>query len=508
MKRKTISSILALVALSNLNVQLSTAFAQGALTPPPGAPAPVMKSLDQIEARIPLNTVPGASNAVHVISQPGNYYLTANVVGSAGKNGILINADDVSIDLNGYTILGSGAGSLDAIAVLNPDGGDGDRLSVRNGSIREWGGAAISIYSHYVQALEDLNISNCGYGIGCYGAAMVRRCHLVNTGKSGIYLTTAISRVQDCTVSGVSRSDGPAYGISVYFGTVENCLVHGMYGAPATGIRVEWAVGSVSRSTANQIHSYTGSGCGIDATTVTDCMATYISANSANSTGIIGNQVERCTVAKISTAAGSGKAAGILMSRGAGLIAHCTLEDISGYHAYGMDVLTNSSRITASQLNNIAAKGGGAYGINADTGANLNVAGCSITTVTNSGTQTRGILVQGGLIENCSIAQVQSVGIYVNGKTSIINCRVHSVRGTSTTAAYLIGSSGSRLSGNLATDSDLGFHVLGGGGGNHLIGNSARGNNTNYYVLGGNVAPLLNAAGVAAATNPFANLDL
>lgn len=507
MKLKTVTTLIALATLSTLDSQYSTAFAQGALTPPAGAPAPVMKSLDQIESRIPLNTVPGTNNAVHVISQPGNYYLTGNVVGSAGKYGILINADDVSIDLNGYTILGSGAGSLDAITVLNADGGPGERLIVRNGSIRKWGGAAISMYAHYVQALEDLNISDCGYGIVCYGAAMVRHCHLANTGKNGIYLTTAISRVQDCSVSGVYSSDAPAAGISIYVGDVENCQVHGIMAAPATGIRVEWVAGAIRRSTANQIHSFSGATVGLDATTVTDCSATYITANTGNATAIIGNQVERCAITKVSTS-GMAKAAGIVAQRGSGVVTHCTLEDISGYNAFGLNLLTNNFRITASQLNNIAASGGSAYGIHSEFGANLNVADCSITTVTNSGTQSRGIFAQGGLIENCSLARIKSVGIYVNGETSVVNCRVDSVRGNSTTAAYLVGSSGNRLSGNLATGSDFGFVVFNGGGGNHLISNSARSNNTNYSIAGITVAPLVNAAGAAAATNPFANLDL
>ena len=58
--------------LSTFNSQLSTLHAQGGLTPP-GAPAPTMKSLAQIEPRTPISSVP------FTISTAGSYYLTTNV---------------------------------------------------------------------------------------------------------------------------------------------------------------------------------------------------------------------------------------------------------------------------------------------------------------------------------------------------------------------------------------------------------------------------------------------
>ena len=69
-----IAAALLLTATLNLH-------AQGSLTPPPGAPAPVMKTLDQVEPRtqVTQTTCPGNASAVHVISAPGSYYLTANV---------------------------------------------------------------------------------------------------------------------------------------------------------------------------------------------------------------------------------------------------------------------------------------------------------------------------------------------------------------------------------------------------------------------------------------------
>lgn len=101
MKLKTITTLLALAALSTVNHQLSTARAQGSLTPPAGAPAPVMKSLDQIEARTPISSLP------FTITNSGSYYLTTNLAGNVtiyATYAIDIAASGVSLDLNGFTI--------------------------------------------------------------------------------------------------------------------------------------------------------------------------------------------------------------------------------------------------------------------------------------------------------------------------------------------------------------------------------------------------------------------
>ena len=99
--------------------------AQGSLTPP-GAPAPTMKTLHQIEPRTPIGLLP------FTVSNPGSFYLAANLTGAAGTNGITITTNDVTLDLNGFTL--TGAGSNNGVDIV------GKRLNVvvRNGAIRNW----------------------------------------------------------------------------------------------------------------------------------------------------------------------------------------------------------------------------------------------------------------------------------------------------------------------------------------------------------------------------------
>src|SRR5260370_23689265 len=103
MKTKLQLGALALL-FTNLNSEITTAFAQGSLTPP-GAPAPTMKTLAQVEPRTAISSAP------LTITVAGAYYLTTNLYAPPFSYAISISADNVSVDLRGFTINGTNTSS-------------------------------------------------------------------------------------------------------------------------------------------------------------------------------------------------------------------------------------------------------------------------------------------------------------------------------------------------------------------------------------------------------------
>lgn len=100
---------------------------------PPGSPAPTMKSLSEIEPRVPVQSLPRHPSGVYVISEPGSYYLAGNIVGHGGMTAISIEASDVVLDLNGFALLGMDEGDTG----INVIGGRSN-VAIRNGIIRGW----------------------------------------------------------------------------------------------------------------------------------------------------------------------------------------------------------------------------------------------------------------------------------------------------------------------------------------------------------------------------------
>jgi parallel beta-helix repeat protein len=239
----TLGAILALCASPSLN-------AQGPLAPP-GAPSPLFKTLEQVEPRRPISSVP------FNITQPGSYYLTTNLVGIAAQNGITINSDCVTIDLMGFELRGV-PGSLSGIFFNGQF-----RAYIYNGCFRNWGQDGINGNNGAASILERLRVGNNGRnGIAINSGSQVRQCIVSASGQVGI-LTSNDVEVDDCVSGG-----NTTHGIQVGTGSnVRRCLTSGNGASGITGS----GLNGLNISDCNADNNGAGGIAGIGQTIVKDC---------------------------------------------------------------------------------------------------------------------------------------------------------------------------------------------------------------------------------------------
>lgn len=142
---------------------------------PTGTPGPTMKTLDQIEPRSPI-PASEAPVAAFVISTPGSYYLEGDR--HASDHGISVTADDVTIDLMGYSLIGPDSGESYGIW-LNPAGAR-KSVEMKNGTITDFT-HGIYLRGSTGTRIVDLRITSCGSatfggGTGC----LIRGCTIVD----------------------------------------------------------------------------------------------------------------------------------------------------------------------------------------------------------------------------------------------------------------------------------------------------------------------------------------
>ncbi len=131
-------------------------------------------------------SLPEGDSARRIITQPGAYYLDATLTGVAGKHGIEVRCDDVSLDLRGRALKGvPGTGS----GIVMKSGLRG--LKIRNGRICGWGESGIDLYSAAECGIAGViarNNSRAGIRVGTN--CLVRECTCDENGSWGIQLAT------------------------------------------------------------------------------------------------------------------------------------------------------------------------------------------------------------------------------------------------------------------------------------------------------------------------------
>lgn len=244
-----------------------------------------MKTLEQVEPRTIVNATntPGDADSVFKIAQAGSYYLIGPVAGVSAKHGIEIQADDVTLDLNGFSLVGV-AGSLDGIHIVNPQ----YNIDILNGVIRNWAGNGLYAWKIRNSAARRLRLlNNGGYGMwfgqdnlilppttttGC----SVTDCTAESNAGGGIYVGAG-STVRGC-VSSLNTGIGFRVGAS---STVVYCTASGN-----TAVGITAGGGSTVSHCATTNNKGTGLGVGIQVGQ--NCTVSYCSSMN-NHSGIIGS---------------------------------------------------------------------------------------------------------------------------------------------------------------------------------------------------------------------------
>ena len=252
--RKTRKAVVTLLVLVGLFGFLTAATA-GDLQPP-AAPGSTMKTLDEVEPRIPISQ----ADIPKTISSSGSYYLTEDVNISAAGIAITVDANDVTIDLAGFVLSGPDLSSYGIY--MNGR----SNVEIRNGTVRDflYGIFEVNASGQDHRVIDVRALSNGRYGIYLAGSGhLVKDCTASDNGDSATVDVYGIYTGSGSTVTGsMVRNNGTsADGFGVYgIYTGSGCTVSGNTsydnGNSATGsLVVGISVGSGSTVTGNTVHS-------------------------------------------------------------------------------------------------------------------------------------------------------------------------------------------------------------------------------------------------------------
>ncbi len=528
--RKT--AIIFAVVTMLAGLRIPSVMGQGELTPP-GAPGKTMKTLGQVEPRIPIDVG-------RRIDEPGSYYLTGNLTST-----VTIAVNDVSLDLMGFAINVSSGSAIDQVSplkgvrihngVLSAPFGNGIDFSISeddaNGKIENLRVSDCKNFGVVVGSGFDVlnvQVQKCRYsGIGVYGNSRVRDCtvtgcnngiHLLDTGAliennrvfdnennynltPGNKINILLCEVPEsldwpCSVKfagtlSCSRSNG----ITVNAGSVTIDLDgHALIGAGSSGGSGIYQAGGVPGVTVRN-GSIVGWG------------------------GVYGRGIHAGTGSRISGINVISNTVGILVSSACALNDCTAYENAeSGIYASGGDCSIRNCRVyhngghgifayTGAVVSDCAAYNNGTNGIDVLYGSVIT--GCSayyndvdgIHTISGSTisdcaayeNDSDGIRADyGSVIRGCATQFNQGDGIEVDSECLVVGniCFANGEDGDG--AGIHVLNSGNRIEDNNVKNSDRGIDVD--AAGNIIVRNTVGGNTNNWDVVAGNACLVIKAS--------------
>lgn len=302
---------LALAALLALcAVPLSPAWGQGALAPS-GAPAPNMKTLFEVQPRTAITN----RNSLVAISQPGSYYLTGSLTVSAG-DAIDINANNVTLDLNGFTLSSTAtppsgtavslSHSLTNLTIVN---GFVYGAITNNGAMLYGGGgfsqgiyASAPIWNARVVGIQVHGCGLRGIYLGTGTTTLVKGCHVTDVPWDGI--------AADLVLGSSASTGGGGNAAAIAAGTAIDCR-----GASYAGSGVQ------ATHIAANCFGTSSTAAGIDTAIASNCRG-----DSVNQVGVRGQIVKNCFGT-------SQKTSGVTTSLGSNSQGNTTASGSSGFYA-------------------------------------------------------------------------------------------------------------------------------------------------------------------------------
>lgn len=269
--------------------------------------APVLRAADgQIDLRID----PATGVA---ISASGSYVLVESVTMTAGVSAISLGggASNVTIDLNGQTITGTGSG-----AGAHAINGGATTLHIYNGAISSFGGIGISLTTGDDLHAHDLRIFDCdGGGISCASRAKIERVNIVSCTGDGI-VTASRAAIRDCIIENITGNGISVQTESLVSGcTVRSASVNGISVLAASKVTDSLVAycGNMGVSLAGQSSAerVTVEGCQNGIVTGANCIVKGSAASFCQEYGIKADQnclIEDCNASGNNT---SGNFAGI-----------------------------------------------------------------------------------------------------------------------------------------------------------------------------------------------------